>query len=139
MGRPRARLRRGRARNARADAQRLPSRRRPGAARGRALGRDDPPHQGDAAAARRSGQAAYAVGEPAPRHLSATAVAALLWQGIAVVGVSYSLWFWVLKRYAAPQLAAFTFISPLVGVFAGWLAFGDAITPTFADANGIVH
>jgi drug/metabolite transporter (DMT)-like permease len=82
--------------------------------------------------------AAYAPGEPAPRHLSATTVAALLWQGIAVVGVSYSLWFWVLERYAAPQLAAFTFVSPLVGVFAGRLVFGDAITPAFATAIAVV-
>ncbi len=82
--------------------------------------------------------AAYAFGEPAPRHVSAATLALLLWQGIAVVGVSYSLWFWVLKRYAAPQLAAFTFVSPLVGVLAGWLVFGDRITPAFAAAIALV-
>lgn len=82
--------------------------------------------------------AAWALGEPAPRHVSAETVAALLWQGIAVAGVSYSLWFWVLKRYAAPQLSAFTFISPLVGVFAGWLAFGDEVTAGFATAIALV-
>jgi drug/metabolite transporter (DMT)-like permease len=78
--------------------------------------------------------AAYAFGEAAPGHLSATAVASLLWQGVAVVGVSYALWFWVLTRYAAPQLSAFTFVSPIVGVFAGWLVFGETITPGFALA-----
>jgi drug/metabolite transporter (DMT)-like permease len=78
--------------------------------------------------------AAYAFGEPAPSHLSATAVASLLWQGVAVVGVSYALWFWALTRYAAAQLSAFTFVSPIVGVFAGWLFFGETITPGFALA-----
>ncbi len=78
--------------------------------------------------------AAYAFGEPAPRHVSATTVAALLWQGVAVVGVSYALWFRVLKRYAAAQLSAFTFVTPLVGVFAGWLVFGETVTPGFALA-----
>jgi drug/metabolite transporter (DMT)-like permease len=78
--------------------------------------------------------AAYAFGEAAPTHLSATAVGSLLWQGVAVVGVSYALWFWVLTRYAAAQLSAFTFVSPIVGVFAGWLVFGETITPGFALA-----
>ena len=67
----------------------------------------------------------YAFGEPAPAHLSAATVASLLWQGVAVVGVSYALWFWTLTNYAAAQLSAFTFVTPLVGVFAGWLVFGE--------------
>jgi drug/metabolite transporter (DMT)-like permease len=82
--------------------------------------------------------AAYAFGEPAPTHLSATTVAALVWQGVIVVGISYVLWFWTLTRYAAAQLSAFTFISPVVGVFAGWLVFGETITRGFALAIALV-
>ncbi len=82
--------------------------------------------------------AAFAFGEAAPAHVSATTVAALLWQGVVVVGVSYALWFWVLTRYAAAELSAFTFITPLVGVFAGWLAFGETITGAFALAIALV-
>ena len=82
--------------------------------------------------------AAYAFGEPAPVHLSGAAIASLLWQGVAVVGVSYALWFWVLTRYVVAQLSAFTFISPLVGVFAGWLVFGETITAAFALAIALV-
>ncbi len=81
---------------------------------------------------------AYALGERAPGHVSSATIALLVWQGVAVVGVSYSLWFWVLKRYAAPQLSAFTFVSPLVGVFAGWLVVGDRITPAFSAAIALV-
>ncbi len=81
---------------------------------------------------------AWALGEAAPRSVSAQTLALLLWQGIVVVGVSYALWFWALKRYVAPQLAAFTFVTPLVGVLAGWLVFGDAITPGFAAAIVLV-
>ena len=58
-------------------------------------------------------------------HLSGTTIALLLWQGVAVVGVSCALWFWTLTNYAAAQLWAFTFITRLVGVFAGWLVFGE--------------
>ncbi|HEY1780002.1 MAG TPA: DMT family transporter [Roseiarcus sp.] len=81
---------------------------------------------------------AYAFGEPAPVHLSGVAIASLLWQGVAVAGVSYALWFWVLTRYVVAQLSAFTFISPLVGVFAGWLVFGETITAAFALAIALV-
>ena len=37
-----------------------------------------------------------------------------------------------------PQLSAFTFISPVVGVFAGWLVFGETITGGFALAIALV-
>ena len=82
--------------------------------------------------------AAFAFGEPAPAHLSGATIAALLWQGVAVVGLSYVAWFWLLGRYPAPQLSAFTFVTPLVGVFAGWLVFGEAVTPGFAVAIALV-
>jgi len=91
-----------------------------------------------AAATAASPFAAWAFGESAPRHVSPATIALLLWQGIVVVGVSYSVWFWVLQRYAAPQLSVFTFVSPLVGVFAGWLVFGDPMTPAFVIAIALV-
>src|SRR5271166_2310995 len=82
--------------------------------------------------------AMWAFGEPAPSRLSAGTMAELLWQGVVVVGLSYATWFWLLGRYPAPQLAAFTLVSPLVGVFAGWLVFGEAVTPGFAVAIALV-
>lgn len=81
---------------------------------------------------------AMAFGEPAPTHLSPTALALVFWQGVVVVGLSYVAWIWLLKTYPAPQLAAFTFITPLVGVFAGWLVFDEEITPLFAMAIALV-
>jgi drug/metabolite transporter (DMT)-like permease len=82
--------------------------------------------------------AAYAFGEGAPTHLTTTSVAALLWQGVVVAGVSYALWFWTLTRYAVAQLSAFTFVTPLVGVLAGWLVFSETITGGFAIAIVLV-
>ncbi len=78
--------------------------------------------------------AMHVLGEPAPSRLSPATIGLILWQGVVVVGLSYATWFWLLTRYPAPQLAAFTFITPLVGVFAGWLVFGEAVTPGFAVA-----
>jgi drug/metabolite transporter (DMT)-like permease len=82
--------------------------------------------------------AVAALGEPLPAHLSAATLAALIWQGVVVAGLSYVCWFWLLGRYPAPQLSAFTFVTPLVGVFAGWLVFGERVTPGFALAIAFV-
>jgi len=81
---------------------------------------------------------AYAFGEAWPTHLATTSVAALLWQGVVVAGVSYALWFWTLTRYAVAELSAFTFITPLVGVLAGWLVFGETLTWGFSLAIVLV-
>ena len=77
-------------------------------------------------------------GEQPPTHLSPISIGLVLWQGVVVVGASYVAWFWLLKTYRAPQLVAFTFITPLIGVFAGWLAFGEEVTPAFAVAIALV-
>ena len=82
--------------------------------------------------------AMLAFAEPAPSRLSAATAALLLWQGVVVVGASYATWFWLLSRYPAPQLAAFTFVTPLVGVFAGGLVFGEEVAPLFALAIALV-
>ena len=82
--------------------------------------------------------AAYASGEAWPARLTAAAGASLLWQGVVVAGVSYALWFWTLTRYHVAQLSAFTFITPLVGVLAGWLVFGETLTWGFALAIALV-
>ena len=82
--------------------------------------------------------AAYAFGEEWPTHLTTTSVVALIWQGVVVAGVSYALWFWTLTRYAVAELSAFTFITPLVGVLAGWLVFGETLSWGFALAIVLV-
>jgi drug/metabolite transporter (DMT)-like permease len=81
---------------------------------------------------------AYAFGEAWPTHLTTTSAAALLWQGVVVAGVSYALWFWTLTRYAVAELSAFTFITPLVGVLAGWLVFGETLSWGFSLAIVLV-
>ena len=55
-----------------------------------------------------------------------------------MAGVSYALWFWTLTRYAVAQLSAFTFITPLVGVLAGWLVFGETLSWGFSLAIVLV-
>lgn len=60
--------------------------------------------------------------------LDGIVVAAFAYQTIIVVATSYVVWFWLLARYPAAQLSAFTFLTPLFGVFLGWLLLSEPIS-----------
>jgi drug/metabolite transporter (DMT)-like permease len=77
---------------------------------------------------------AFWLREPLPLHPSAPAVAGLLYQAVFVTGISYLVWFWILKRYRAPELSALTFVSPVVGVLEGWALLGEAPNASFLIA-----
>ncbi|MDP9095203.1 MAG: DMT family transporter [Pseudomonadota bacterium] len=53
----------------------------------------------------------------------------LLYQCVVVAFASYLTWIWLIGRYPAGRLAAFSFLTPLLGVIASALLLGDAITP----------
>ncbi len=72
--------------------------------------------------------------EPFPLHPSVAAVAGLLYQAVFVTGITYLIWFWILKRYRAPELSALTFISPVVGVLEAWALLGEAPNASFLIA-----
>ncbi|RAI34720.1 hypothetical protein CH338_20475 [Rhodoplanes elegans] len=62
----------------------------------------------------------------------------LAYQTIWVVGITYGLWFTLVKHYSASRLSAFTFLTPLFGVLAGHVVLGDAIDWPFAVAAALV-
>lgn len=62
------------------------------------------------------------------------AVASLLYQTVWVVSITFVIWFALIIRYSASRLSAFTFLTPLFGVAAGYLVMGDPLTPGFALA-----
>lgn len=49
-------------------------------------------------------------------------------QVLLVISIGFLTWFWLLKRYPASQVASFSFLSPLFGVFFGWLILGEEIS-----------
>jgi drug/metabolite transporter (DMT)-like permease len=55
-------------------------------------------------------------------------------QVIAVVAIGFVVWFWILSIYPVSNMASFSLLAPVFGVFFGWLIFGDEITPTFVAA-----
>jgi drug/metabolite transporter (DMT)-like permease len=66
-------------------------------------------------------------------HVSLTpvAVASVLFQGLVVSFFSYLIWFWLLRRYLAANLAVFSFMTPLFGVTFGVLLLGEQLTVNF--------
>jgi drug/metabolite transporter (DMT)-like permease len=65
---------------------------------------------------------------------SAVALASVAYQTLYIVPVTYVIWFALIVRYSASRLSAFSFLTPLFGVAAGYLVLGDPLTPAFALA-----
>ena len=72
---------------------------------------------------------AWASGELIVPHATALAWLSLLYQCVIVAFASYLTWFWLISRYPAGRLAAFSFLTPLFGVLAAALLLGDPVTP----------
>ena len=79
-----------------------------------------------------------ALGEPGVLAPSAVALTALAYQIVIVAFVSYLAWFWLLARYPASELSAFSFLTPLFGMAAGGLVLGERIGPALTIAMAFV-
>ncbi len=65
-------------------------------------------------------------------------LASLLYQIAAIACVSYLAWFWLVTRYPAFKLAAFSFLTPLFGLVAGGMLLGETVTPALVFAVVLV-
>ena len=60
--------------------------------------------------------------------VSQSAVLAILYQGLAVSGVCFSVWSLLLGRYEAASLAALGFMTPLFGISLGTWIHAEPVT-----------
>ena len=70
--------------------------------------------------------------EPPVRDASALILGVFAFQVIVIVSVGFLIWFWVLSIYPVSNMASFSLLAPIFGVFFGWLIFSDPITPVLA-------
>jgi drug/metabolite transporter (DMT)-like permease len=84
------------------------------------------------------GLVALAVGERIQAVPSALAIGSFIYQAVWVVAFTFVVWFALIVRYSATRLSAFTFLTPLFGVAAGYLVLGEPLTPAFAVAAALV-
>jgi drug/metabolite transporter (DMT)-like permease len=76
--------------------------------------------------------------ENMPTQVSAISWSSLAYQTFWVVCITYTSWFWMISHYRAGELSAFTFLTPIFGVAAGYFLLGEAIAPGFAIAVALV-
>jgi drug/metabolite transporter (DMT)-like permease len=84
------------------------------------------------------GLAAWISGETITRVPGPLALSLMAYQAFWVVGLTFVLWFALVKSYSASKLSAFTFITPLFGVVASYFIMHDTLTLTFGAAALLV-
>jgi drug/metabolite transporter (DMT)-like permease len=84
------------------------------------------------------GLAAWISGETLDRVPGPLALSVMAYQAIWVVGLTFLLWFALVKSYSASKLSAFTFVTPLFGVVASYFILHDPLTLAFALAALLV-
>jgi drug/metabolite transporter (DMT)-like permease len=82
--------------------------------------------------------AALIGGERITHMPSAVAIGAMAYQAAWVVSVTFVIWFALVVRYSASRLSAFTFLTPLFGVAAGYLVLDEPLTLAFGGAVALV-
>lgn len=82
--------------------------------------------------------AAFLSGETVTRVPGPLALSLMAYQAVWVVGLTFLLWFVLVKAHSASKLSAFTFITPLFGVVASYLILHDTLTPIFGVAALLV-
>jgi drug/metabolite transporter (DMT)-like permease len=84
------------------------------------------------------GFASWISGETMTRVPGPLALSLMAYQAVWIVGLTFLLWFWLVKTYSASKLSAFTFITPLFGVVASYFILHDTLTPAFGAAALLV-
>ncbi len=64
----------------------------------------------------------------APLDLAPVTWLAIVYQVVGIAFISYFCWFWLIGRYPAGRLAAFSFLTPLFGIIAGALLLDEPVT-----------
>jgi drug/metabolite transporter (DMT)-like permease len=84
------------------------------------------------------GAGALISGERIVHMPGSLALTSLAYQTFWVVGLTFLAWFMLVRTYSASKLSAFTFITPLFGVAAGYFVLHDPLTLAFGAAAVLV-
>lgn len=82
--------------------------------------------------------AAWLSGESLTHLPGPLALSLMTYQAIWVVGLTFTIWFGLVRAYSASKLSAFTFITPLFGVVASYFIMHDVLTLAFGVAAVLV-
>lgn len=65
------------------------------------------------------------------REVTPVILGMFAFQVIVIAALGFVVWFWVLSIYPVSDMASFGLLTPIFGVFFGWLIFEDPLSPTF--------
>lgn len=82
--------------------------------------------------------AALVAGERITHMPGTVGLLSMAYQSFWVVGVTFLIWFFLIRTYSASKLSSFTFMTPLFGVVAGYYILHDSLTLIFAGAALLV-
>lgn len=72
------------------------------------------------------------------RTVTPMIVGIFAFQVVAVASLGFLMWLWVLTVYPVTNMAAYSLLAPVFGVFFGWLIFDDPLTWRFVAALALV-
>ena len=75
---------------------------------------------------------------PLIRDLQPIHLWGLGFQIVAVAGLGFLFWLWLLSIYPASGVASFSFLSPIFGIFLGWALLGESLGPGTLAAGVLV-
>jgi len=75
---------------------------------------------------------------PLIRELEMHHIAIFAVQVVFVVSFGFAFWLWLMSLYPASAVASFGFLSPVFGVFFGWLILGEHVGATLLIALAMV-
>lgn len=81
---------------------------------------------------------AWIAGEPGITRLTPVVAASLAYQTVVIAFATYLVWYWMLSRYPASSLTAFTFLTPILGLVAGAALLGEPVSRVLVAAMALV-
>jgi drug/metabolite transporter (DMT)-like permease len=64
--------------------------------------------------------------------------ASILYQGIIVCAITFSVWLWLLKQYPAAQLGVFSFVTPIFGIIFAVILLNETLELHFIAGSCLV-
>jgi drug/metabolite transporter (DMT)-like permease len=77
-------------------------------------------------------------GETGIAAMTPLVLSSMAFQIVVVSFISYLVWFWLITRYPASRLSAFSFLTPLIGVPAGALLLSEPVSWALAVSVALV-
>jgi drug/metabolite transporter (DMT)-like permease len=57
---------------------------------------------------------------------------------VLFASIGFIFWIWLFKRYSATTVASFSFLTPIIGIFFGWLLLSEQLSNALFIAGLLV-